>query len=100
MKATTRYLTFTVPSRMDFVPITDEVEAVVAESGRPALAGSAPGWADAGVILPWTVWWRYGDTGIVDAHWASMVRFMSRIAAANGSGVAMSTPASFSMSYA
>ena len=33
MRATTRYLTFTVPSRMDFVPITDEVEAVVAESG-------------------------------------------------------------------
>ena len=33
MKSTTRYLTFTVPARMDFVPITDEVEAVVAASG-------------------------------------------------------------------
>jgi len=33
VKSTTRYLTFTVPARMDFVPITDEVEAVVAASG-------------------------------------------------------------------
>ena len=33
MKSTTRYLTFTVDARMDFVPITDEVAAVVAASG-------------------------------------------------------------------
>ncbi len=33
MKSTTRYLTFTVPARMDFVNITEDVESVVAESG-------------------------------------------------------------------
>ncbi len=33
MKFLTRYLTFEVPARMDFVPITDEVERIVAESG-------------------------------------------------------------------
>jgi len=33
LKATTRYLTFNIPARMDFVNITGEVEAVVAESG-------------------------------------------------------------------
>ena len=33
MKSTTRYLTLTVPARMDFVNITDDVETVVAESG-------------------------------------------------------------------
>jgi len=33
VKSATRYLTFTVDARMDFVPITDEVEAVVAASG-------------------------------------------------------------------
>jgi secondary thiamine-phosphate synthase enzyme len=33
MKSTTRYLTLTVPARMDFVNITGDVEAVVAESG-------------------------------------------------------------------
>ena len=33
MKSTTRYLTFNVPARMDFVHITPDVEAVVRESG-------------------------------------------------------------------
>ena len=33
MKSTTRYLTFTVDARMDFVNITGEVETVVRESG-------------------------------------------------------------------
>ncbi len=33
MRSLTRYLTFRVPARMDFVHITDEVEAAVAESG-------------------------------------------------------------------
>jgi len=33
MRSTTRYLTFNVPARMDFVNISGEVEAVVAESG-------------------------------------------------------------------
>ena len=33
MKSMTRYLTFTVPARMDFVNITGDVEAILAESG-------------------------------------------------------------------
>jgi secondary thiamine-phosphate synthase enzyme len=33
MKSLTRYLTMTVPERMEFVNITDEVRAVVRESG-------------------------------------------------------------------
>ena len=33
MKATTKYLTFNIPTRMDFVNITHDVEAVVRESG-------------------------------------------------------------------
>lgn len=33
MKSQTEYLTFTVPARMDFVNITQDVEAVVAKSG-------------------------------------------------------------------
>jgi alpha-L-rhamnosidase len=54
-----------------------------ASGGTFTRAGSSPGWADAGVILPWTVWWRYGDTGIIDAHWDSMARFMGSIQKAN-----------------
>jgi len=33
MKSMTRYLTFNVPARMDFINITDSVEDVVSESG-------------------------------------------------------------------
>ena len=43
--------------------------------------GTAPGWADAGVMLPWTVWKRYGDTAIIDQHWDSMARYMSYVKA-------------------
>lgn len=33
-------------------------------------------WTDAGIICPWTIWQVYGDTRVIDRHWASMVRFM------------------------
>ena len=37
------------------------------------------GWADAGIIVPWTVWKQFGDTQIVDECWESMDRFMTHI---------------------
>ena len=47
-------------------------------SGEPA-----PGWADAGVVLPWTSWWRYGDDGVVIQHWSAMMRYLNYIAQNN-----------------
>jgi alpha-L-rhamnosidase len=41
------------------------------------LASGAPAWADAGVIVPWTVWKTYGDTRIIDEHWSAMERWMN-----------------------
>lgn len=41
---------------------------------------SRAGWADAGVIVPYTMYLQYADTVAIDAHWASMERFMDRIA--------------------
>ena len=38
------------------------------------------GWADAGVAVPWTAWRMTGDTRIVDENWASMSRYVDRIA--------------------
>ena len=38
------------------------------------------GWSDAGVIVPWTIWKQYGDTALVNEHWASMERFVDHIA--------------------
>ena len=37
------------------------------------------GWADAGVIVPWTIWKQFGDTQIVDECWESMERFMGHV---------------------
>jgi len=37
------------------------------------------GWADAGIIVPWTIWKQFGDKEIVNETWASMERFMTRV---------------------
>ncbi|MBQ9888476.1 MAG: family 78 glycoside hydrolase catalytic domain [Bacteroidales bacterium] len=37
------------------------------------------GWADAGVIVPWTIWKQFGDKGIVDESWDSMEKFMNHV---------------------
>jgi alpha-L-rhamnosidase len=39
----------------------------------------APGWGDAGVIIPWTTWVQYGDTTIIKEHWDAMQRWMEFI---------------------
>nr|MCR5570684.1 family 78 glycoside hydrolase catalytic domain [Bacteroidales bacterium] len=37
------------------------------------------GWADAGIIVPWTIWMQFDDASIVEENWASMDRFMNYI---------------------
>ena len=37
------------------------------------------GWADAGIIVPWTIWKQFGDKAIVDENWEAMDRFMQHI---------------------
>ena len=37
------------------------------------------GWADAGIIVPWTIWKQFDDKQIVDENWAAMDLFMNRI---------------------
>ncbi len=39
----------------------------------------APGWADAGVIVPYTTWLQYGDIAIVRDSWPAMQRYMDFI---------------------
>jgi alpha-L-rhamnosidase len=43
----------------------------------------SPGWADAGVILPWTLYRQYGDTGVIDENWQAMTRWLKHIGDAN-----------------
>ncbi len=37
------------------------------------------GWADAGVIVPWTVWKQFDDPTIVAENWEAMERFMNHV---------------------
>jgi alpha-L-rhamnosidase len=45
-------------------------------------AGS-PAWADAGVIVPWTMYKMYGDKGVLERHFKAMVSWMDFVAARN-----------------
>ena len=37
------------------------------------------GWADAGVIVPWTVWKQFGDRSVIEENWEAMERFMQHV---------------------
>ena len=37
------------------------------------------GWADAGIIVPWTVWKQFADKEIVNENWEAMDRYMNHI---------------------
>lgn len=37
------------------------------------------GWADAGIIVPWTVWKQFGDTGIIEQCWESMEKYINHV---------------------
>ena len=49
----------------------------------PTMAMSSPGWADAGIVLPYTAWRQSGDTGVIHANRAAMEAYMDFILAAN-----------------
>ncbi len=37
------------------------------------------GWADAGVIVPWTVWKQFGDKQIIEENWEAMEFYMNHV---------------------
>jgi alpha-L-rhamnosidase len=51
------------------------------EGGYPNVAprhgGVSPGWGDAGVICPWTIYRMYGDKRIIEQHWEGMIRWIA-----------------------
>jgi alpha-L-rhamnosidase len=44
---------------------------------------SAPGWGDAGVVIPWTAFTQYRDPSILADNWSAMERWMQHIGDAN-----------------
>ena len=53
----------------NFSDITPRVGTVVGDG--------SPGWADAGVIIPYTAWRQFGDIRIVEQSWDSMERYLA-----------------------
>lgn len=49
--------------------------------------GGAAGWANAGVIIPYTMWRIYGDRRILERHYAAMVKWVDWIAKHNPDGL-------------
>lgn len=43
----------------------------------------APGWGDAGVIVPWTTWLQYADKSVIEKNWDAMQRWMEFIQSRN-----------------
>jgi alpha-L-rhamnosidase len=39
----------------------------------------SPGWGEAGVIIPWTLYISYGDKRIIEQNWDAMVRWMDYV---------------------
>jgi alpha-L-rhamnosidase len=45
------------------------------------------GWSEAGIILPWQLWQRYGDTKVIDENWTAMESWMAFVARSNPDGI-------------
>ncbi len=43
----------------------------------------APGWADAGILVPYAAWLQYGDKTLLETSWPNMQRFMDFILKTN-----------------
>ncbi|MBQ6286883.1 MAG: family 78 glycoside hydrolase catalytic domain [Bacteroidales bacterium] len=53
--------------------------APLAQYGAERTSMMRLGWADAGIIVPWTVWKQFGDKSIIDENWQAMDLFMNHI---------------------
>lgn len=38
--------------------------------------GGGPAWADAGIVIPWVLYERYGDTRVLEEHYPSLLAWM------------------------
>jgi alpha-L-rhamnosidase len=63
------------------------VWAPMARFAHPVLEMSTPGWADAGVELPYVSYLHSGDRTIIDENWDAMERYVASILAVNPDGI-------------
>ncbi|MFJ8929904.1 family 78 glycoside hydrolase catalytic domain [Streptomyces sp. NPDC102364] len=60
----------------------------VAPGNRYNAAEPCSGWADCGVVVPWTVWQMSGDRTIIDRSWDAMVGYIDWIKKKGGDSYA------------
>ena len=74
-------------TRKFMLDIDDAQTAVDAFTNvSPNLLGpdpGAPGWADAGVLVPYAAWLQYGDKALLESSWPNMQRYMDFILKTN-----------------
>ena len=79
---------FNADTRRFFAKFTRDLrDSRCKDGGFPSVAPYAQygnetfnlGWADVGVIVPWTVWKQFGDTEIVKTNWDAMVKFVKKL---------------------
>jgi alpha-L-rhamnosidase len=56
---------------------TDVAPAVISGAGTA-------GWGDAGVIVPYNIWQRYGDTSVINEHFTAMTRWVDYLRSTAG----------------
>ncbi|MFK4759818.1 family 78 glycoside hydrolase catalytic domain [Microbacterium sp. ZW T5_45] len=53
--------------------------------------GAEAGWGDAATVVPWTIYERYGDTGILRRQWTSMTGWVDALARRAGDRIDFSS---------
>ncbi|MBP1634009.1 MAG: alpha-L-rhamnosidase [Acidobacteria bacterium] len=71
----TKWLGDVAADQMDDGRIPHVVPNVLGTGGQQRPGGAA-GWADAAVIIPWTMYLAYGDTAVLERQYASMARWV------------------------
>jgi alpha-L-rhamnosidase len=61
--------------------------AVAPNPSAWSIGDGGPAWADAGVIVPWTIYLCYGDTSLLEARYESMKRFIEFLSETSTNGL-------------
>lgn len=69
-----------------FPDVAPRIPEAINFVGLDDLCGAA-GWADAGVIVPWTIWRVYGDRRIVEKHFGAMAAWLGYLERTNPDGL-------------
>ncbi|MBE2214594.1 MAG: family 78 glycoside hydrolase catalytic domain [Opitutaceae bacterium] len=64
---------------MDDLVDTQSSEGAFNDTAPIGFKGSAAGWADAGIIIPWTLWKVYGDTRVLERNYEAMRRYVEYV---------------------